>query len=358
MKFEWKGKSCEVDCASCPMSIDGHPPHKPVLGEPPRKVEPKGVLLGDGPSQDDVGLGRPFSGNTGMQFDDELTRAGILRTQLLVLHAVPCRHPKKRDGAQIRKAVRACAPLLKMQLETAPRAPTLILGKTAAYSRTGKQFNLDKGRGFMRQDAQGTFIVTRNPAVTFYAKPYEWGSLTVDIERFARVLKETAVRDDSGLDLNLSPSPTQVEAFMAQVLASKDRFISCDIETAPVGDDQPWTGKQPGQAALRSIAVSDGTTALAAHWPSAPTQLKYAFQQLMAEPEIDKVFHNGLSFDIPVLRRHGVEVLGKVQDTRDLRRALSSTSKLSLAHVASLYLDIAPWKEMEVEAGVVADKTK
>lgn len=358
MRFELKGGSCEVDCASCPMAVDGHPPHKPVLGEAPKKSEPRGVLLGDGPSQDDVGLGRPFSGNTGAQLEAELTQAGLLRTQLLVLHAVPCRHPKKRDAAQVRRAVRTCAPLLELQLKSAPKAPALLLGKTAAYSRTGKQVNLDKGRGFMRQDEKGTYIVTRNPAVTFYAKPYDWGGLSVDIQRFSRVVKNEAVRDDTGLDLNLAPTPEDLTGFLASCLSSRDTYFACDIETAPIGDDQPWTGKQPGQAALRSVAVSNGTKAISFHWPTASTQLKYAFMQLMAEPELDKVFHNGLSFDIPVLRRHGVEVLGRVQDTRDLRRALSSTSKLSLAHIASLYLDIAPWKELEVEAGVVADKTK
>ena len=67
---------------------------------------------------------------------------------------------------------------------------------------------------------------------------------------------------------------------------------------------------------------------------------------MLSNSSIIKVFHNGWMFDQPVLRRYGVKVRN-AKDTRDMRRAVSATSRLSLRHLTSIYSDFAPWKEVE-----------
>jgi hypothetical protein len=69
---------------------------------------------------------------------------------------------------------------------------------------------------------------------------------------------------------------------------------------------------------------------------------------VLRDPVVEKVFHNGAYFDIPVLRRHVFTVVNAV-DTREKRFVLAPESRLSLAYLASLYTDMAPWKEQEGE---------
>jgi hypothetical protein len=55
------------------------------------------------------------------------------------------------------------------------------------------------------------------------------------------------------------------------------------------------------------------------------------------------VMQNGWWFDMRVLSRYGIKV-NNMADTRDMRRAISVTSRLSLGYMGSLYLDIEDWK--------------
>lgn len=66
----------------------------------------------------------------------------------------------------------------------------------------------------------------------------------------------------------------------------------------------------------------------------------------MSDASLAKVFHNGPWFDLRVMAREGIPVTNW-QDTRDLRRALSATSRLSLRYLGSLYCDISNWKDEE-----------
>lgn len=70
--------------------------------------------------------------------------------------------------------------------------------------------------------------------------------------------------------------------------------------------------------------------------------------RVLLNEAITKIFHNGPWFDVRVLRRYGLRVRNFV-DTRDSRRALSSTSPLRLGYLASLYDDTTPWKEADEE---------
>lgn len=105
-------------------------------------------------------------------------------------------------------------------------------------------------------------------------------------------------------------------------------------------------GLLPGFAHLTAIGVGIAAgpgLGLSWSWPTHP-KTKLLFRDLLADPSIIKVFMNGYSYDIPVLTRYGFKVAGVIHDIRDARRALSSTSKLSLAQQASMYLQCRPWK--------------
>lgn len=139
------------DCAACPFrdAESGRPKHKPVLAAVPR--DPIGLLVGEGPSQEDVETGRPFSGPVGRQLDEELLDAGINRERLVVILAAACRAPSDDARENYRDAVRCCAPLFRSQLKGyPPNIPTLACGRWAAFALLGKDKGVMSTRGFVR----------------------------------------------------------------------------------------------------------------------------------------------------------------------------------------------------------------
>jgi DNA polymerase I-like protein with 3'-5' exonuclease and polymerase domains len=127
------------------------------------------------------------------------------------------------------------------------------------------------------------------------------------------------------------------------VLLRGTRSVAVDIETTPETPQEPWTGKDPTRALLKQIGFGDEETGISIFWEDASKTLRESVKQLLADPKLVKVFHNGPWFDIRVLERYGMPVVNW-EDTRDMRRAVSSTSKLSLNHLGSLATDIHAWK--------------
>lgn len=131
--------------------------------------------------------------------------------------------------------------------------------------------------------------------------------------------------------------------------------LSVDVETGRFG-------LMPGFAELRAIgigwATGDGVGCSWA-WPLKADILRLLKDALRTR---ELLFMNGLSYDMPILRRYGFEMEGPVNDIRDLRHSLSSTSRTRLATQASFYLKIANWKALESndeddEKGHVSEST-
>lgn len=195
-------------------------------------------------------------------------------------------------------------------------------------------------RGFVRSDINA--IITWAPSYAYFTNPYEWSVFDVDLKRYSRLLGN-----------GLEPNPRQINvAPSAEDLVSLVRgsggAIAVDIETLPCHPDQPWTGKDPTKAVLRSVQFGNEEEAISFLWEDATHELQQATKEVLENQDIVKVFHNGYFFDIRILRRYGMSTVN-VEDTRDMRCALSATSQLSLRYVASLYTDLIPFKELGLD---------
>lgn len=184
-------------------------------------------------------------------------------------------------------------------------------------------------------------ILTWTPGYALFAAPFEAGNLEVDIQRFGRAMRG-----------QLEPEPKSIVVGASHHdiarLVRTGQPIAVDIETAPATKDQPWTGKDPTQAQLKTIGFGTVDEGISLHWESADEWTRLMVAEVLADRAIKKVFHNGPYFDIRVLQRYGLEV-NHFDDTRAMRRVLSSTSRLSLRHLASMYCDIHNWKDAEQE---------
>ncbi len=182
-----------------------------------------------------------------------------------------------------------------------------------------------------------------HPGTAFFGLPREAGTFIEDVKRWGRM-----IRGQLGPDLlnaKANGKLADFEKLRERGLAGEP--LAVDIETAPAeADREGWTGKDPTRARLKTIAIGTTDGGVSVYWADAPEAVKSLIREICADPRITKVFHNGYWFDLRVMARFGIAV-ANVEDSRDLRRALSSTSRLSLGYLGSLYCDISNWKADE-----------
>ncbi len=323
------------DCAHCPWADPETkaPRHPPVMGVFP--TNPIGVLVGEGPGQEDIDKKEPLVGRTGIWLDERLQENNLDRSKLVVLNAQGCQPPKglKTDDT-MRAATKCCAPLFDSQFQPYSKLPVLAMGKWASSAANGgRPITVETGRGFIRQN----LLVTWHPTYAAFYNPWKAGEFVNDLARFKRMLD--GVLESSPLTI-IKPTVADFTK-----LAKTGLPIAVDIETRANNGREAYEGKDPYRAGLRTIAMGTPNLGIAYWWGSNP-KVQAVIKKILEDPTITKVFHNGWMFDQPVLVRYGINCKN-VRDTRDMRRAVSATSRLSLRHLASIYSDFAPWKEQE-----------
>lgn len=332
-----------ANCKECPFAINGAP-NRPVLGEGPQN--PQGILIAERPGNTEVELGRPLVGGTGKELEASLANVGLRREQLFIVNAAACQPPEKAERGALKRAVDCCAPAFKAQLAMRPHTtPALAAGGMAAYALTGGKSakgGVGKSRGFIRKHEGRPYIITWHPTFAYFHNPWELTSFLTDLERWSRMLRG-----------QLRPAPTclitdATVGDMQQLLKESPYGVAVDIETASPDPRKPWLGKNPHYAELRSIGLGNHEWGLSFRWPPATgAQRQLLFEMLKQQLTI---WQNGPWFDHRILRRYGFEI-GRWEDTRDERKALVTTSKLSLAYMASIYDDCEPWKEHSHKSG-------
>lgn len=331
-------------CESCPFALNGLPPHKPVWGVGPTK--PIGVICGEGPGPDEAEAGIPFVGATGRALDSELLEAGLVREKLFICNATLCFPDDTKTSRRLDTARKCCEKAFEHQVSKFREEGRhfLPMGQAAAravlrddYPLTPKRkpFGIEAIRGFVFGDSK--VFPTLHPTYAFYRNPYSLGSFRVDLARFKRSLEgklETLPQR-----LVTEPTPEDVREVCS------GGWVALDIETSPRIKSEPWTGKDPTRARIKCIGLGNAEWGLSWAWGERRDTMQ-AIRAVLKNKLITKVTQNGPQFDIRVLKRYGFPV-NNWEDTRDARRALSSTSKVSLAHLASIYTDFTFWKNKE-----------
>lgn len=294
-------KEAGCKCASCPFYRPDN--FRPVLGTvPTSKV--LGVLVGESPGYDEVSEGEPFVGVTGERLDDALTDVSLPRQRLAIVNVMACQPLPGATDREKAKAMKCCRPLFRRQVGPLlkAKAPVLAMGKMAVV-RVSKFLGHPEatlsGRGFIRDNH---FIATWHPTYAFFHNPWEAGVFTIDLDRFARMIRGQL---RPGPELLLTdPSVADVNRLIAEKLP-----IAVDIETAPAkGDESGHTGKMPGLCRLKTVGMGNKKWGLSIWWPTANVFLKTRVRLFLADKGQLKLFHNGYYFDIPVLKRYGMEV--------------------------------------------------
>lgn len=182
-------------------------------------------------------------------------------------------------------------------------------------------------------------IVTYHPTFALFYQPYEAGTFVADVKRFGRMIRgelEPYPREEV-----VRAGPADLARLIAEAKRHHRGVLSLDIETAPSDYSMPWTGKDPTRAVLKTIGFGH-TERGVSFWVKGADITHIA--GTLGREDLLFVLQNGPWFDLRVLERYGLHVRRWV-DTRDLRRALSNTSRLGLKYQASIYTDIWNWKD-------------
>jgi uracil-DNA glycosylase family 4 len=327
------------DCAACPFAKSGRPLHFPV--RPTLPTNPiKGVVIGESPGRIEAEEHAPFVGYTGEAFTEELGKADVDRADLLMTYAIGCTPPDGlKTTTNMLAAAKACRPWIRSIIKPhiPKKTPTLTMGKWASFLVGKKALAVTNRRGFInyKHPRYSPWIMTWHPTFAIFHDPFRLGEFRVDVDRWARSMRGELVRPK--VKLIIKPTLQDVQALW------DEPFITCDIETGAAGRFKPWTGKDPTQATLKVLGLGTSKVGLAIWWEDASWPIKKEVEALLADKSILKVMQNGWWFDMRVLSRYGIKV-NNMADTRDMRRAISVTSRLSLGYMGSLYLDIEDWK--------------
>ena len=122
--------------------------------------------------------------------------------------------------------------------------------------------------------------------------------------------------------------------------------LSVDIETS--GKRITCIGLAPDPLHAIVIPFDDERTKTGSYWVNAADE-KRAWEiiaEILADPSIPKLFHNG-AYDIPFLwRSMRIKVLGATHDTMLLMHSLQPESLKSLGYCGSLFADECAWKNL------------
>ncbi len=281
----------------------------------------------------------PLSGRAKRNWQEALDKTGLSSLNLLIVpsvHCVPSIVIKKSDRQRI---VSSCRPSAQVDLQEHSTIPVLLMG-TDAIQTYGLDKKITENRGFLHRDVNNRpFIITYAATTVMFGNIYMWGTFLEDLRRFYRLITNT-------LRPGLLPSMVKIHAdyqdISAFVLKNPNCWAAVDIETTAPGDHPEW-GLNATKASLKTIAFGTKDTAISLCWSHASFRTIKLVADILADREYVKVFHNGPWFDLRVLKRYDMPV-NRWEDTRDLRRAISSTSRLSLGYLGSLYCDIHAWK--------------
>ena len=179
-----------------------------------------------------------------------------------------------------------------------------------------------------------SWLATYTPGFAFFGQPYEAGTLVQDVRHFAQMVNGE------------KPEPFKYEAVTRVEQLDwllKEPWFALDIETAAEHPDRGWTGKDPTRALLKMVGFGTDTRCCSIIWGTASADIKRRVAFLLASSAYLKVLQNGPWFDNRVLKRYGMKVRRFV-DTRDMRRSQSSTSRLGLGYMGSIYTLTDNWK--------------
>ena len=152
--LQFSGPGHSPKCSSCPCAVNGQPRARTLV---PGFGARRGLMvIGEGPSTEEIEQHTPFVGPSGRTLNGVLTKYGIDRQLLWVSNALLC--PRPYDEGDMHIALACCRPRLELEIKSVDPTAILALGRNAMVALELQTTNMGDARGTV-QDSQLAFGV-------------------------------------------------------------------------------------------------------------------------------------------------------------------------------------------------------
>lgn len=318
-----EGLPYDEDCKRCPLHFGVDSVCIPPEGEP------GGLLfVVDSPSGEDDRCGRPLTGDLRRSIQQHLEECGYTGP-VAFDSALRCNLPAiLPDKKGLSDAVNGCTGYMRTTLDRLKPSRIIVLGPLASWVVLGRTVDSYSARRGVAWLGDGTPIFwlphPKRHHNRFYRDRYaadlKWAA-TVDLATLPRPPRGEFCRVVESLD----------DALEAERVAVAAGGFAFDVETCGVIFDTYWR-------VLCTATVPIGRDA-AWVWPEKVLENRAVFEvykRMFEEPALRKVGQN-VKFDCKAIAwRYGFKVLGAIEDTLLIRRALFSDARGDLATLAEL----------------------
>lgn len=342
------------------------------------QCEPKIMIIGEAPGEQEMKAGRPFVGSSGQLLSDLLHEAQIVRNDCYMTNVFLSRPPgndlgawcvKKKEadrlwqeqghegkypmkgiasGKYIRPEFLPEVDRLREEVIAADPNLIIVLGGTPLWALTGSG-GITKMRGtVMEVDLGGPrpykVLPTFHPAYVLR----KWDARLIVI---ADLMKAREEMDSPNVyrptrELIIEPTLTDIGEFY-NYLSSNNRPIAWDIETHPKGGFITCIGFGNEERAI-CIPFYDTRKENAAYWedPRDEAEAIHKIRAILHLPN-PKITHNGM-YDMQwVWKQFGIYPKGELLDTQLLHHSMYPEMRKSLQLLGSLYTNEIAWKTLK-----------
>lgn len=299
------------------------------------------LIVGMSPGRNELIEGIPFVGPSGKILAAALAFGGEKLADCRIVNVINC-HPGGRNETISEEQSLSCAGRLAEELSHPEIKAILCLGGEALKAVTGlhgPKHGISDWQGYViKRPGMPPVIPAYHPSFVMRSgmKPYPW----------LRTAVSRAVRAAYGT-LRIEDEPGRNAALPLRGIEA----LSFDIET------RGYEGEIERIGFAWQKRSSPGYEEGAASHPFTFGMWEES-KRLLSDPSSVKIAHN-MNFDIPRLRKAGVEVAGPLHDTLWAAQILDPDAPgYSLNEIAAAYLDLERWKHEGNPGSRKADERK
>lgn len=302
-----------------------------VPNEGPRNA--RIYLVGEAPGADEVDARRPFVGVSGLKLRNCLGRNGIDEASIRFANLCQYRPPGNKFEAILRTRELATG-IEELASDLREFRPNVVaaLGAWPLYYLTGKRGKKAPGTGIGKwrgsilpcvlPGCEGVKVVASYHPAYVVRQPTAYPIFDTDIKRVVSDSLFPELRHPER-NLILDPRGAILEEWTERLCAAE--YLAVDIETVKRTAHILCVGFSPDP--FTSVVVAHSDTDFAR---------REAIDRILRSPA-KKVFHNGGTFDIPILEINGYEVNNYHWDTMVAQHVMWPELPKSLDYLASVH---------------------
>jgi len=289
--------------------------------------------VGEGPGADEVIEGRPFIGASGSKLRAVLGNNGVSEDSVRFCNLVQHRPPNNVFAAVLRSSELA-AGVEELASDIRKFRPNVVaaLGAWPLYFLTGKRGKKAAGTGIGKwrgsilpctlPGCEGVKVIASYHPAFIIRQPTAYPIFDTDIKRI--------VSDSSFAELRLpvrnviiDPRGEELESWVQRLCEAE--YLACDIETI----------KKSARILCHGFSPDPLTSVVFPHSPGDFS--RFSAVDAIYRSRAQKIFHNGGTFDIPILEANDFVIENFFWDTMACQHVMWAELPKSLEYLCSVY---------------------